>query len=113
MRTVSNPTIKRLVKPGLRHSALQIDPQFLPDLSSVIVTDAVVTCNFEEGHTVSFPIAWSHKLMHATPEQRQAFEFNAHFIFWDDIDEIIGVRNILFGRQLQWKESSQEVINDE
>lgn len=102
MRTALNPTTKRLAKPKLGHPALKIDPHSLPDLSSVTVTDTTVACGFEEGHVVSFPIAWSQKLIQATPEQRQAFEFNAHFIFWDDVDEIIGVRNILFGKQLQW-----------
>lgn len=103
MRTALNPTIKRSARPKSSHPALQIDPHSLPDLSSVVVTDTTVVCDFEDGHTVSFPIAWSHKLAYATPEQRQAFEFNAHFIFWDGIDEIIGVRNILFGKQLQWQ----------
>lgn len=102
MRTALNPIIKRSARPKARHPALQIDPYSLPDLSSVFVTDTTVICGFEEGHTVSFPIAWSQKLTQASPEQRQAFEFNAHFIFWDDVEEIIGVRNILFGKQLQW-----------
>ena len=102
MRTVSTPNTRPLSNDRLTNPALRIDPNCLPDLTSVIVSDTTVTCRFEEGHTVSFPIAWSQKLTHATAEQRQAFEFNAHFIFWDDIDEIIGVRNILFGKQLQW-----------
>jgi hypothetical protein len=59
-----------------------------------------VQCDFEDGRTVSFPLAWSAKLANASDEHRQAFEFNAHYIFWDDLDEIIGVRNILFGNRL-------------
>ncbi len=102
MRTALNPTTKRLTINRLSNPALQIDPKYLPDLASIVITETTVTCGFEAGHTISFPIAWSQKLTGATPEQRQAFEFNAHFIFWDDIDEIIGVRNILFGKQLQW-----------
>ncbi len=47
-------------------------------------------------------MAWSDKLTQATDQQRQAFTFNAHFIFWDNLDEIIGVRNILFGNKLRW-----------
>lgn len=103
MQTASNPVTKLSTNAGLSNPALQIDPVLLPDLLSVALSDKTVTCSFEDGRVISFPIAWSEKLAKATREQRQAYEFNAHFIFWDDIDEIIGVRNILFGNQLHWK----------
>lgn len=80
----------------------EIPPELLPDLASVRVTDATVMCSFEDGRIVSFPLQWSDKLSKATTSQRQAFDFNAHFIFWDEVDEIIGVRNVLLGKQLQW-----------
>lgn len=103
MRTALNPTTRKLPKAKLPNPALQIRPEFLPNLSAVTVSDTTVSCIFEDGRAVSFPIGWSDKLAQATAEQRQAFEFNAHFIFWDDIDEIIGVRNILLGKQLRWQ----------
>ena len=102
MRTALNLPTKKSAKTKASNPALSINPEFLPDLSSVIVTDSMVSCTFDDGRSVSFPIAWSAKLTEATTEQRQEFEFNAHFIFWDGIDEIIGVRNILFGKQLHW-----------
>ncbi|SOD88591.1 DUF2442 domain-containing protein [Spirosoma fluviale] len=103
MRTASNPTTKRLLAKLPTNPALRIDPHQLPDLSTVEVSGMTVVCGFEDGRMISFPLSWSRKLTEATAEQRQAFEFNAHFIFWDDIDEIIGVRNILFGNQLKWE----------
>ena len=103
MRTALNPTTKKLTESGSTNPALLITPEFLPDLASVVVSDTTISCSFEDGRSVSFPIAWSPKLVSASPEQRQDFEFNAHFIFWDAIDEIIGVRNILFGKQLRWQ----------
>lgn len=103
MRTALSPATKKVAKTKPNNPGLQMKPEFLPDLSSVTVTDTTVVCSFEDGRSVSFPIAWSQKLTQATSEQRQAVEFNAHFIFWDEIDEIIGVRNILFGRELQWE----------
>ncbi len=92
---------KGLTKAPQENRLQAIPPDALPDLASVKVTDGTVWCSFEDGRTVSFPLQWSDKLVNATTEQRQAFEFNAHFIFWDAIDEIIGVRNVLLGRQLQ------------
>ena len=100
MITALNPATKRSTNTITSNPALAIKPEFLPDLSSVMVTDTMVVCSFEDGRSVSFPTRWSQKLTQATPEQRQAFEFNAHFIFWDEIDEIVGVRNVLFGKQL-------------
>lgn len=103
MRTALNLPTKKSTKAKVTNPALLIKPEFLPDLSAVAVTDTMVSCTFEDGRSISFPITWSTKLTAATSEQRQAFEFNAHFIFWDTIDEIIGVRNILFGKQLHWE----------
>jgi hypothetical protein len=103
MRTALNQPIKRSVNTKSSNPALQIKPEFLPDLTSVTVSETTVACTFEDGRSVTFPVGWSDKLAIATPELRQAFEFNAHFIFWDELDEIIGVRNILFGKKLQWQ----------
>ena len=103
MRTALNPVIKRSANKGQTNPALLIKPELLPDLVAVTVTDMIISCSFDDGRVVSFPIIWSDKLNRASPEQRLAFEFNAHFIFWDSIDEIIGVRNILFGKQLKWQ----------
>ena len=83
-----------------RNPAANLPPEALPDLKAVRVTATLVQCDFEDGRTVTFPLAWSEKLAAASAEQRRSFEFNAHYIFWDDLDEIIGVRNILFGNQL-------------
>ncbi|KAB7729186.1 DUF2442 domain-containing protein [Rudanella paleaurantiibacter] len=102
MRTALNPATRNSPKAKSSNPALDILPEHLPDLSAVNVTESLVVCRFEDGRSVSFPLDWSDKLAKATTEQRQAFEFNAHFIFWDDLDEIIGVRNILLGNKLRW-----------
>lgn len=103
MRTALNQPIKRSANIKASNPALAIKPEFLPDLSAVTVSETTIACTFEDGRSVIFPLNWSDKLAMATPEQRQAFEFNAHFIFWDELDEIIGVRNILFGKKLRWQ----------
>lgn len=38
--------------------------------------------------------------MQATPAQRNNVIVSDLFAFWDDIDEIIGVENVLFGNRL-------------
>ncbi len=49
---------------------------------------------------MKFPLAWSVKLLNAAPEQRQNVTFTPYNAFWDDIDEIIGVENVLYGEKL-------------
>ncbi len=54
----------------------------------------------KNGKIVYITINWSKKLLKATQKQRQNFKNNGIHVFWDDIDEIIGVKNILFVKEL-------------
>ncbi|MEP7269254.1 MAG: DUF2442 domain-containing protein [Saprospiraceae bacterium] len=54
----------------------------------------------EDQRIICIPITWSKKLLKARPVQRQNFINSGTHIFWDEIDEIIGVKNILFGNKL-------------
>lgn len=49
---------------------------------------------------IAIPLVWSKLLSAATAEQRSNFIISSYNIFWDDIDEIIGVENVLFGKEL-------------
>lgn len=49
------------------------------------------------GTDVTLPLNWLPKLAKATKKQRQNYEINGHVIFWDDVDEIIGVKNLFNG----------------
>ncbi len=84
MTTTSVRTTSAHARRKRRNPVANLAPELLPGLK-------------EDGRVVTFPLNWSEKLLGASPEQRQEFEFNAHYIFWDNLDEIIGVRNILFG----------------
>ena len=54
----------------------------------------------DDERIIYIPLAWSKKLQKAKPKQRQNFKNAGIHVFWDDVDEIIGVKNILFGREL-------------
>jgi len=54
----------------------------------------------DDERIVYIPLSWSKKLQKAKPRQRQNFKNSGIHIFWDDVDEIIGVKNILFGKEL-------------
>ncbi len=68
----------------------------LPVLVNVWVDDKRVHFDLADGRLIAWPIAWSTLLAAATSEQRQQFTFSAYHVFWDELDEIIGVKNILY-----------------
>lgn len=72
----------------------------LPSLANVLVDREKINFHLADGRIISVPLAWSEKLMQATPAQRNNVIVSDLFAFWDDIDEIIGVENVLFGNRL-------------
>jgi hypothetical protein len=59
-----------------------------------------ISFSLDDGREISIPLVWSERLLRATPEQRQRFIMSDLNVFWDDVDEIIGVQNILYGDKL-------------
>lgn len=68
----------------------------LPIITNVWLDETRVHLDLEDGRSIAWPFAWSSVLAKATPEQRQHFSYSAYHIFWDDIDEIIGIKNVLY-----------------
>lgn len=65
----------------------------------VDVDDDVLTVRLADGRSVSVPLAWYPRLLHATPAQRRQWQVaGAGFgIHWPDIDEDLSVQGILHG----------------
>ena len=72
----------------------------LPKIENVAFIKDEVAFILMDGRIIYIPINWSKKLLNATQKQRQNFTNNGVHVFWDDLDEIIGVKNILFGKEL-------------
>ena len=72
----------------------------LPKIKDVAFIRDEIAFVLDDERIVYVPLAWSKKLQKAKPRQRQNFKNNGIHVFWDDIDEIIGVKNILFGKEL-------------
>jgi hypothetical protein len=72
----------------------------LPVLLNVSVDNQWIVFGFKDGRMVNVPLNWSEKLSKATKEQRNNVIVSELFAFWDDVDEIIGVENVLFGNRL-------------
>ncbi|MDB5223376.1 MAG: hypothetical protein JWN83_2043 [Chitinophagaceae bacterium] len=72
----------------------------LPAIKEVSFIKDEIAFVLNDDRIICIPLAWSKKLQSANQQQRQNFRNNGIHVFWDDVDEIIGVKNILFGKQL-------------
>lgn len=72
----------------------------IPEAISVTVTDDTLSVELRDGRTISVPLEWYPRLVHATPEERNRWRLIAqgHGIHWDAIDEDISVEGLIAGR---------------
>ncbi len=72
----------------------------LPKIKNVAFIRDEIVFVLDDERVVFIPLNWSKKLLKANNKQRTNYKSNGYHIFWDEIDEIIGVKNILFGKEL-------------
>ena len=72
----------------------------LPKIKSIAFIKDEIAFVLSDERVIFTPLAWSKKLLKATEKQKQNYKTNGFHVFWDDVDEIIGVKNILFGKEL-------------
>lgn len=65
----------------------------------VHIDEHSLRADLADGRTITAPLAWFPRLLHATPEQRAAWEFCAggHGIHWPMIDEDVSAAGLLRG----------------
>lgn len=68
----------------------------LPEIKKVWLNDSYIYFQLSNQNTIRISISHT-KLLDASPDQRNNYKLTPHFVFWDDIDEIIGVKNLLNG----------------
>ena len=78
-------------------SAVEIE---VPNAENVSVTEDSLSVDLSDGRTVSVPLAWFPRLLHATREERENWRLigKGQGIHWKDIDEDISVEGLLAGR---------------
>jgi hypothetical protein len=64
---------------------------------AVRLDDDCLWVDLEDGRTLGVPLAWFPRLLHATREQREAFELSRRGIHWDALDEDVSVAALLSG----------------
>ena len=85
--------------------AIKLD---LPYAENVMVTEDTLNVDLSDGRTISVPLTWFPRLVHASREQRDNWRLigRGHGIHWDDIDEDVSVEGIITGRPSGESQSS-------
>ncbi len=71
----------------------------LPSVSDVMVTADTLTVELSDGRTLSVPLAWYPRLIHATPAERDDWRSigSGEGIHWPQLDEDISVEGLIAG----------------
>ena len=71
----------------------------VPGAMAIEVSDDTLTAELSDGRTLSVPLSWYPRLIHATPEERNNWQLigAGEGIHWPDLDEDISVEMLLGG----------------
>ncbi|HWE03016.1 MAG TPA: DUF2442 domain-containing protein [Tepidisphaeraceae bacterium] len=67
--------------------------------TSVSVTDETITVDLENGRTLAVPTACYPRLLHATQNERAAYEIARVGVTWPAIEADFSIRGLLLGRK--------------
>jgi hypothetical protein len=78
-------------------SVVEVD---IPNAEAVTVTEDTLSVDLTDGRTLSVPLTWFPRLVHATSEERNRWRLigTGQGIHWEDIDEDISVAGLLAGK---------------
>lgn len=80
------------------HSSMVEIP--IPTADDVKVTSNALVVELSDGRSLSIPLAWYPRLLHALPEERRKWRLigRGEGIRWENLDEDISVEGLLAGR---------------
>jgi hypothetical protein len=72
----------------------------VPFGENVAVTKDTLSVDLSDGRTISVPLAWFPRLVHASPAEQRNWRLigKGYGIHWEDLDEDISVEGLLAGR---------------
>ena len=72
----------------------------VPKAEDLRLTKDTLSVDLSDGRTISVPLAWFPRLVHATQEERNNWRLigKGHGIHWEDVDEDVSVEGLLAGR---------------
>lgn len=81
--------------PGMNTSQIRPDER----VRTVTFTEDTLSVEMADGRTITVPLAWYPRLLHATPQQRAKWQIagGGYGIHWPDIDEDLSTEGLLRG----------------
>ncbi|HYM59393.1 MAG TPA: DUF2442 domain-containing protein [Thermoanaerobaculia bacterium] len=75
------------------------EPKAGERITEVHVTEDALSVDLLDGRTITVPVAWFPRLLHATAAQRANFRIvgAGYIINWPDVDEHLSVHGLLAG----------------
>jgi len=72
----------------------------VPNAENVTVTEDTLSVDLSDGRTISVPLSWFPRLVHASSSERSNWRLigKGHGVHWPDIDEDISVEGLVAGR---------------
>ena len=72
----------------------------IPEAEDVTVTEDTLRAELSDGRTISVPLAWYPRLVHATQAERDNWELigDGQGIRWPDLDEDLSIEGLIAGR---------------
>lgn len=72
-----------------------------PIAKQVTITDEKLIVDLVDGRSLSIPLSWYPRLVHASSQERQNWQLlgDGYAIEWVDLDEHIGIEGLLAGRR--------------
>lgn len=78
-------------------SAVEVE---IPVVEDLRVTEDTLSVDLSDGRTISVPLEWYPRVVHATSKERNNWRLigKGRGVHWEDIDEDISVEGLLAGR---------------
>lgn len=72
----------------------------VPAAMNVSATEDTLTVDLSDGRSISVPLAWYPRLVHASDKERRTWRLigRGEGIHWPDLDEDISVKGLIAGR---------------
>lgn len=76
-----------------------LGPKVGEQVREVSLTEDTISVDLFDGRTITVPLAWYPRLLHATPKQRSNWSIAGagYVIHWPDIDEDLSTQGLLQG----------------
>ena len=90
-------TVKVPIKKNIKRSRPVTNLSEMPTFKSIVFEDQNIAFHLSDNRIVTIPLHWVPKLETAANVVRENYILRGHFAFWEEVDEIIGVKNLLNG----------------